>query len=171
MSRCALHAGNKAQSIAALRSIVEMKGYCVCQLTRAQRATMMTRDSLRLTSLEETTARCGRGYLSIGGIVAAVSKIDAAIYRFARECSFPLPSSTHPPIPPALLRACNWVGSLVNASRQNYRNHANDKIFSPRGNFTSSTMAHDGGATIPERVLSLIATRHDAATGKIVCKW
>lgn len=29
-------------------------------------------------------------------------------------------------------------------------------------------MAHDGGATIPERVLSLIATRHDAATGKIV---
>jgi len=27
VSRCALHAGNKAQSIAALRSNVEMKGY------------------------------------------------------------------------------------------------------------------------------------------------
>jgi len=49
-------------------------------------------------------------------------------------------------------------------------NHANDKIFSPRGNFTSSTMARDGGATIPQRILSLIVTRHDAAAGKIVCK-
>lgn len=33
------------------------------------------------------------------------------------------------------------AGSLVNAARQNYRNHANDKIFAPRGNFASSTMA------------------------------
>jgi len=121
-----------------------------------------------LTSLEET-AKYGREHLPTNGIAAVTLKIDGdscLSIRVFNAASFPLP---HPPS--SLLRACNWVGSLVNASRQNRRNHANDKIFSPCGNFTSSTMAHDGGATIPERILSLIATRHDAATGKIVCKW
>lgn len=131
----------------------------------------MTCTSVRLTSLEKMTAKYGREYLSINGIAVVVLKIDAAaIYRFALMLYLATLTSLPPPPSPSL-RACNWVGSLVNASRQNYRNHANDKIFSPRGNFTSSTMARDGGATIPERVLSLIATRHDAATGKIVCKW
>lgn len=146
MSYCALHAGNKAQSIAAYyEAMPRWKAIVQASANASARNNdddmyLFTIDFFRRDDGEirkRTFAdqrnccrcfkdRCG-SYLSI--------RVNAAPFLLVLSRPFS-----------SLLRACNWIGSLVNASRQNRRNHANDKIFSPCGNFTSSTMAHDGGA-------------------------
>lgn len=118
--------------------------------------------TIRLTSLKKTMRYGVRNGIFVDrGNCCRRLKIDAACCASIRT-NGPRPSHCR----------AHAIGRITcNASRQNYRNHTNDKIFPPRGNFASSTMARDRSATIPERVLSLIAIRHDATTGKIVCKW
>lgn len=128
-------------------------GQCADERLLRTRRVMWTRDATML--LYDTVdflkkgvaARCAEWNICRRGNCCRRLKIDAACCASIR---------INAPVPPIVA-----IGRITcNASRQNYRNHTNDKIFAPYGNFASSTMARNRGTTIQERVLSLIAIRH-----------